>query len=448
MPPEQGGLKWRRLLLPLAAAAIVAGLSWLDRRSPAPAVIAAPVPIAPQYKGYDAARVLADIDLEIRERNERIASGLGDMLDQQALAGAWLSRSKLTGSLDEIAKAIEATDAGIALSVPGAGPWLARAAATFTAHRLSDSEASLERVDKFVIADYATRAEARATRGDIAMARGDFVRAARLFGEAGELDRWPGLLYRQSLLARVTGDYESARRLLHEADALNRFPQPLFRADLELRLGEIDYAQGKWEGARDHFAKADAQLPGYWRAQMRVAQMQALSGQESAALDAFERIANLNENPDAMYIAAGMRKDRGDRQAASQWITRAGNAWETRLNVLPEAAWGHAAEHELTFGDPRKALLYAGRNARARPAGLPLLVLAEAWLANGRPDYALALCLKVEASGWVSSDQWVLRARVLNLLGRNDEAEDARNSALKLNPHALDPIPALAWFHD
>ena len=334
------------------------------------------------------------------------------------------------------------------MSPPGTGPWLAKAAAEFSAHRLGETERALDVVDRFVVPDAETRAEAKALRADVALARGDYAGAGRLLAEAERIDQWPGLYFRQALLARFTGDPDRARTLFDKAVSIERFPSAAFRANLLLRQGEIDFSQGRFEDARKRYAEANRRLPGFWLIEMRLAQMQAIGGQSREALAVFERIAAEHREPDAMYAAAGLNRDLGNEPRARAWIARAGKVWDERLTLLPEAAWGHAIEHELAFGSPARALKFAGLNARNRPHGVPLLLLAEAWLANDRPEYALALCRRVEASGWVSADQWTIRAVALDALGQTKEAAEARRKAVRLNPREADPNPALAWFHN
>jgi tetratricopeptide (TPR) repeat protein len=171
----------------------------------------------------------------------------------------------------------------------------------------------------------------------------------------------------------------------------------------------------------------------------------ALDGKLPDALARFEAIATSLDAPEAMDILAGLYRAQGDAAASNRWAARAGSIWQSRLKLLPEAAWAHVAEHELAFGSPRTALGFAGKNARIRPDAAALLLLAKAWIANGRADYALALCRKIERSGWVSAEQWLVRADALSLLGRGDEMRAAQDRAKALNPRALERNPAFAW---
>jgi tetratricopeptide (TPR) repeat protein len=439
-------LKTRRLLgLILGAAVLIGGANWLYASRYRPGVETLPAPVPLRLARRDLKAALSEIDGSIKTLNERTASQYGDWFDQESLTTAYQARFRLTGDYRDLAAAQAAADKGIAMAVKGSGPLLARAGVLLTSHKTAAAEADLAAVDRFVVPDYSTRAEAKAMRGDIAFSRGLYAEASKLFDEAGQIERWTGLPYRRANLASQLGDFDTARTQLNSANTMNRAPTPAFRADMLTRAGEFDLAQGKWPEASARFAEANRVFPGYWRIEMRVAQMQALGGQTAPAILAFERIAAASGSPEAMDVLAGLYRSQGNRSASEAWAAKAGAVWKERLRLLPEAAWGHGAEHELAFGDPRLALKMAGSNARNRPHGAPLILLAKAWLANGRADYALALCQKVAQSGWVSVDQWLTRAEALVLLGRGDEALDARAEAEKLNPHALGRNPAFVW---
>ena len=454
MPPETetgtGGLKrWKLLLAPAGAAAVIAGLTWfgLDGdKSPPPAEAA--VGLLARYAGFDHARVLAESDKSIADLKARLATPAGDMIDQEWLSIAYVNRSRLTGDFADLVKARQAAQAGIAMSPPGTGPWLAKASAEYAAHRIADTQAALDVVDRYVVPDVMTRGEARAMRADIAFSRGDYRGMERLLAETETIDNWPGLWFRKALLARARGDFDAARAAFVQADKINSDPTPRFRADMQMRLGELEFAQGRWDSARNHYQQSIRALPGYWRAEMKLAQMDAIAGKTAQALAVFERIADRWNEPDAMYVAAGLNRDLGQEDKAKVWIARADRVWQERLKQLPEAAWGHALEHELAFGDPKRALDLALKNARNRPYGIPMLLLAEAWNANGQPDKALAVCMAVEKSGWASADQWTIRSVALDKLGRTEQAAAARAKAVAINPREYDPNPALAWFHD
>jgi tetratricopeptide (TPR) repeat protein len=438
-------LTLKRLIFVSLAATLVVASGIIGRSLSGSRIEIAPSSIPARLVRRDFRAEVADLDSAISALQERAKISRGDWIDQESLTSNWLARARLTGSYDDIVAARAAADKGMAMAIRGSGPLLARAAVSLTSHQLVEAAADLDQVDKFVAPDTTTRAEAKAMRSDIALARGEYSESARLVEEAGRMESWSGLPLRRAMLAYYRGDYARAEEQLVKADALNRTPIPAFKADMLVRQGELDLAQGQWPEAEAHFAEANRIFPGHWRTEMRVAQMKALGGQVDPALREFERIAVARNAPEAMDIAAGLYRAQGNAAESKSWANKAGAIWQTRLRQVPEAAWGHAVEHELAFGAPRRALDLAGKNARNRPHGAPLILLAKAWLANGRADYALALCQKVERSGWVSVDQWLTRAEALVLLGRGKEALDARAEAAKLNPHALERNPAFGW---
>jgi tetratricopeptide (TPR) repeat protein len=243
----------------------------------------------------------------------------------------------------------------------------------------------------------------------------------------------------------MRGDFDLADRYFRAADGLNRTPSPSFRADSLLRQGELRLAQGKWPEATRMFAQADQVFPGWWRAEMRVAQMQALNGDVAGAIAAFEGVAARADAPEAMDILAGLYRSRGNAANARTWAARAGGIWTERLALLPEAAWAHAVEHELAFGSAQRALELARRNVQNRPYAPSRVLLAKALLANGQIDEAAKELEAAGQQGFVSSELELSRAEVLAAKGDGDGVEAAKARAMSINPHALDRNPSFAW---
>jgi hypothetical protein len=52
---------------------------------------------------------------------------------------------------------------------------------------------------------------------------------------------------------------------------------------------------------------------------------------------------------------------------------------------------------------------------------------------------------RAEDSGWRSAPLYALRARILELAGRTDLAEQARAAAIALNPRIFAPETTLVW---
>ena len=404
-----------------------------------------PAPIAPTIARIDVAAALIGIDRNIAQLKERAQSPQGDMVDRERLASAYLSRFKLTGSWADLIEARRQADAGFGLVPGGHGPFLVRATVQMSAHRIAAAEGDLERVDSFVVPDLETRSEAPALHGDIALVRGDFAGAAGWYAKAAALQKWPGIFWRFGNVASLRGDFTLADRYFRAADGLNRTPSPSFRADSLLRQGELLLAQGRWPEATRIFTEANRVFPGWWRAEMRVAQMRALGGDVAGAIAAFETVASRTGAPEAMDILAGLYRSRGDGVKAREWAARAGAIWAERLAMLPEAAWAHAVEHELSFGSPQRALDFARRNEMNRPYGPSRVLLTKALLANGQLDAAVKELDQAEAQGFVSSELYLTRGEVLAAKGDGDGVAAANARAVAINPHALDRNPSFAW---
>ena len=442
---KTGWLNPRRWLL-AAAIAVVAVVFVQMTQPPDQAAPAFPQPIqtAPVRGSY--AADVSRLDAQIRSIEQDAPQRGNDWLTWDDLAVALLARSRLTGSFDDLARAQVAMDRAFAVARPGAGPHLTQALVHFSAHRLGKAQSALDAIARYKSAPPITeQADAEALRGDIAFYRGDLQSARGYYGKAEQILPGEGTAFRRAILAWRTGNRAEADRQFQLADHANRVPTARGRSNLLLQRAALALEFGDREAAAKLISSADSLYPGDWRLAMRKAQLAALDDKMAQATQDFEAIAERTGNPEPMDIVAGLARNRGAADQSRRWAARAGAIWKQRIAILPEANWGHALEHELAFGDPKLALVYAARNHRARPYGDALIGLAKAWLANGRADYAAALIARVNASGWQTVEQHLVGADALALLGQGEAAEAERNKATALNPRALERNPAFVW---
>ena len=113
---------------------------------------------------------------------------------------------------------------------------------------------------------------------------------------------------------------------------------------------------------------------------------------------------------------------------------------------MPEAAYGHALEHELVLGDPATALTLARQNMAARPYGDSISTLGWALLANNRPAEARDLIEALNRTEWRTAQQFVALSQAYAMLGDGNRSATAREAALTINPRAFDPAAPLIWF--
>lgn len=425
-------------LLSGIAILVVAALAWgVDAwRTPS----ATPRRVAGTGAPRDWPAALTRADRAVAAARERAATRGGEWLVQETLANALLARGRLTGSFDDYAAAQASVDAAFATAPPGAGPHLTAAVTAFMLHRPAVAAAMLDAIDRYAVPVEADdRRAVTGLRGDIAFYRGHYADALTAYRAAGDM-------FRLAVFAWRMGRADAALALFDKVERDARWPTAQLLSGLDLQRGAIALQRGDRDAAAAAFARADAMFPGSWLITAHRAQMTALAGQVDAAIAADEAILRTVSAPEVMDALASLYRAKGDAARSRMWAARAGREWDRRVALLPEAAWGHAVEHELAFGDPGKALRMARADHAARPHGGTAVALGWAWLANGRPDRAWAVIAPVLASSWRSADRHLVAAQALLLLGRGEEAEAERDRALAINPHAADADAALIWF--
>lgn len=421
----------------LAAAALAV---FLLARLPQPALPPEP-PIQVSRAGpADYAAAIAQIDAKLAGLRQLAAARDDDWLMQERIAHQWMGRARLTGSFADYAKAKHALDRSFAGATPGAGPHLTQAALALSLHRLDQAEHMLDAVDAYAVPVEAEgRVAATAMRGDIAFYRGQYRNALSAYSRAPQPDQ------RLAIFRAKTGRPGDAIASLRRIERSGLLPGQAL-AQIALLRGTIELQRGDWDAADGAFAEAERRFPGWWLAQAHRAQMLALRGRHPEAVRAFEALAARNDDPALCDALASLYRARGDYARTRLWADRAAQGWAERMRLLPEAALGHAVEHELAFGTPARALELARRDFALRPHGATAIALGWALLANNRPDEALALIDRVNRSSWQSAEQHLAAARAHALLGHSEAAEAEQDKALALNPHALDPNMALLWY--
>jgi len=433
----------RMIVLAALALATLAAIGWMLRPS-APSVAES----APSHAGalhYDAA--IERVNAILAGATDLAAQHDDEWLFQERLANAHIARARLTGSFEDYAAADAALKRAFTQAPKGAGPHQAMAALDMSLHRLDAAAKMLDAIDHYAVKSEAgVQTELAGARGDIAFYRGDYAGAARIYAAADPAGEDSGISFRLANLQARTGDPDGALKTLDMIQRSARLPQAQFLADLALRRGAIALQRGDWDKAAADFDKAGAIFPGWWLVEAHRAQMLALRGDSDGAIARFTAILKASSSPDLMDALASLYRAKGDRVKASFWSDQARNSWNERLRLIPEAAWGHAIEHILAFGNPNEALPLAEADYRARPYGLTATSLGWVLIANNRPADALKVIEPVLRSKWVSAEAHLAAAQAHLLLGQTDAADREQRAALAINPRAADPASALIWF--
>lgn len=451
MPVAKSAPGFRGWALPLSvmtAGLIVASATWFWSSMTilrAPPINLDGLHLSYGPKDFPAALLLANNAVALGE--ERVAYRGQDWLNQEVYARALMSRARLAPSFDDLATAGVALAKGKAAAIAGSGPMLTDAVYNLTVHRLAPISADLAVVEHAAIpADPGDLAEAKALRGDVAFFRGDYAKAIGLYRASAQISNGPGTLFRIAQWQKKTGRFDDAMASFAQAAAINDRRTPQFMANVYLQSGVVDLERGNWPAAETWFRKADRMFPGYWLTEAHLVQMWALRGHLAQAAQGYRRIIARSPQPEVIDALAALYRAQGNSAATRHWAAQSQAIWAKRLQQLPEAAYGHALEHELVLGDPATALTLARQNMAARPYGDSITVLGWALLANNRPAEARDLIEALNRTEWRTAQQYVALSQAYAMLGDGDRSDTAREAALTINPRAFDPAAPLIWF--
>ncbi len=438
--------RWLRGAFALLAAALLAiGIDWVRDRAPAQPALSAADWGGAGYGPAGFVEARRQLDAQVAGREALLRGQPNDWLHEEALARALMRRSRLATDYGDLARADAILAKAVGDSHAPAGPLLSRAAVSMMGHKLRQSAAALDTIGKWAVPpDDGEESEIAGLRGDIAFYRGDMAGAQQWYDRSAALGGGPAAAYRQANLAKARGDFGDALAQFHDAGGPR--DTPFAHASTALQIGAVELARGNYHAAGEWFAAADRQFPGYWLFQAHRAQALAVGGDLPAGIAAMRRVAQTAPAAEVMDALAMLLRANGEAAESKQWAARAGAEWQRRLALAPEAAYGHALEHELLFGTPKRALELAQANLAARPFGESRVLLASALIANGRYGEALGQLDRAEAAGWHSAPLYALKAQVFELTGRADDAKRARDASIALNPRIFAPETSLVWF--
>ena len=443
-------------LLLLVLATISGAVAWLgnertrdaDRHrqyaNPEHAVTAAQARADQQGVPTTFAESLANVNTALARAQALAQSNPADSFSLASVGNAFLARARLTNDYGDYATAGRWLDKAIAAS-PRTGPYLDRATWSLTVHRLAAVEPDLRHIDAYVVKDDGTVAGTLGLRGDVAFYRGEYAKALDLYRQGHARMVTVGTAFRLANYWARMGDPAKALAYIDEAEGGIHGPLQQQRAFLEMNRGIIAFRSGDWDDAGTHFARADAIFPGYWQIEEHLATILALKGDTKRAMALYDGIARRTNMPEAWDAVAGLYRAQGDLASSQAAAAKAGAGWAQRLAVLPEAAYGHALDHELAFGDPARALAIARRNYANRPFADSATGLAWAWMANRRPADAIRTIEPVLNSGWVSAEPYIVATEAYALAGQPAKADAARKQALAINSHSFDRNPGVVW---
>ncbi len=199
---------------------------------------------------------------------------------------------------------------------------------------------------------------------------------------------------------------------------------PQSQAFFYLQQGLLDLDRGHYDEALKHYKEADRVFSGWWLIDEHIAEIYRLKGQIDVALEIYERVVAETGNPEYMDALALIALDKGNKNLAKIWSDRARASYQEQLAKFPEATYGHAIQHYLTFGSSEEALALAKKNYDLRPNGEAQTYLIDAYIKAGQLKCAEMVLNDVLESPWhtayldeVAAKVYYARGMVKSLVG-------------------------------
>lgn len=426
---------------------ILVGNSYLNPAPQAASAAQQMAAIKPGLGPENFATAMIAMDERMVAAKQRVDRQPTSWFTQESYARASISRYRLSGDYQDLTNAGQAIQNGMDAAPKGSGPLLTNAIFQVTTHQLKELPSLLQKMQQFAVAPPSDeQAEALAIAGDLEFFSGRYTGAMAQYAAAAAKQDGAGIAIRIGRQLQKTGRPDAAIASFVSAAKMEKGPTPQFLASMLLQIGVVELERGNWDEASKWFAKADAMFPGYWLIEAHRAQMLAVKGDHGAAEKAYLKILAKRPIAEVMDALAGLYRLEGKAAPSNAWAKRAKEVWQSRIAALPNAAYGHAVDHELQLGDPKLALVLAQSNKVARPNGDSAILLAWAYIANNQPAAARDVLEALNKTSWSSAQQHAALSQAYAMLGDDQRSTAERNAALQINPMIFDAAAPLIWF--
>jgi len=404
----------------------------------------------PWRSSEDYSNHLRVVDSIVASTERRAVTNASSWMALETVAHAYVDRAKLTGDITDYVRALDALDRSFARAPENDGPWLSLASVSFAVHRLDEMDAAIERAGGAVLPAYLKLSVIFGLRGDLALHRSIFDEARAHYLESETLDPVMPASFRLALYEWQTGDFDAADALMVETiDRLGN-GAPRTQAFLSLQRGLLDLDRGRYDDALAHYHEADAVFGGWWLIHEHIAEALALRGDTVAgdtvvAIAAYRDVVQRTRSPELMDALASLLAAEGRVEEASRLRSEAAAVYETQLELLPEAAYGHALDHFLVTFQRARALELARANFALRPNGSARVSLAQALALSGEIDEARVTIESALATVYDSSELHAVAAVIYDASGDREASDAQRDLAIAIQPDVMETI---SWWSD
>ncbi len=394
-----------------------------------------PAPAAARPQAQDWAEALAALDRRIDGAKLATTAQPRSFIAADVVASHYLARARLSGDYADYRHAEDWIARAFAIDPDGSfGPFATRAQLAYTLHRLDRVDADFARAQQGRHDDVAISGH-RKFAANLALQRGQYDDATRLIDASLALHEGVSNLSSKAYLVLGLGDPVQAdalyRRALDEYHGVSREPA----AWLHLQLGLADLGRGRYDEALAHYRDAEAELPGYWLVDEHIAEILTLVGQTDAAKAMYLDIIERTHNPEFMDAVAGILAAQGKPGEAKEYVAKAWTRYGALMAAYPEAAYGHALEHVLEFGeDTAFAVDLAEKNHALRPNADAKVLLAQAYLKAERLADARRTIEAALATPWRTADLHAVASTTYAASGDPAKSAEQRALAAAINP--------------
>jgi tetratricopeptide (TPR) repeat protein len=380
---------------------------------------------------------LGALDRRIASAKELAEKQRTSFMAQDRVAASYLERARLSGDYADYGHAEEWIAKAFAIDPKGKfGPFMSRASLNFTLHRLDRCDADFEKGQNGPH-DNVTESGHELFAGNLALQRGDYAKALAHFKESRIQHESMSNLSALANYHWGVGDFDEAEKLFRKSMAMyhGATAEPL--AWYHLQLGLMDLSRGRWEDALAHYRDAEAVLSGWWLVDEHIAEVTLLLGKKDEAKALYADIIERTSNPEFMDAMAGLLLEEGKADEAKVFVEKADARYRELMAKFPEAAYGHALDHYLEFGEDKAFVVdLAEKNHALRPNVDAKVLLAQAYLKAERAADAKRVIEEALATPWNTADLHATAAKVYRASGDAAKADEELAKAKAIDPHA------------
>jgi tetratricopeptide (TPR) repeat protein len=398
-----------------------------------------PPPVPPKKTACDRAIEALDATIEVHRRRFNVKR---KWIEQEGIAFAHLSRAQLTGDPEDYAAADRAVALGFENAIPGSGPFLARAKVSFALHRFDRVEADLAKVASALIVSREERETIEEMRADLLFHQGRYGEAKDAYEAIVARRRSTGALVRLAQYESKTGGSDRAIALIDEALGALPKTDAANRAWLLSVAAMFDLDRGRLPEARARLEQANALFDGWSLVEEQLAKVILESGDPVAAEQRFDALSARTRNPEHLHGLAATFEARGQFDRAQKLHDEAKRLYDARVALLPEAFSAHALSHVLAHGKVTSAVALAEANHRSRPTAEAKVLLAQAYMADGRIDDARSAMEAALSTPISTGELHATAAYVFEAAGDPERAASEKSRSLAIHPRAHEK---LAW---